>query len=209
MSVFANNILEEQEALQEASLFISSSGKELKKMLKEKFKEEYTKGIGNRLKNNIKATSDYDKEKAKNAAQFVLSKLNKGIACTNYIYTISYDGVSEDYYRQNFYGFYKENFYKIILDYSPNGVYLVSLNELDMKKCIMPEDVILDCINAVKNKRYNPNIGKNKITFESLGREEKISDILEKIVDKFNKSHTDMEATFGKLTNSIIFKKKK
>lgn len=209
MSIYGQSLISRNnELVTEGLLFLSNDAKSLKKEIQEKLKSEYTKGYINKVKNNISSSSDFDKAKAKSALNFVMSKLENPINYVLYIETITIDYSSEDLYKQCIYGFYKSSFITITLLYDHNGASVVSFKELKKSETIIPEDAIISILKAVQGKRYLASVSKNKISFSSLGREEKINNLVEKAIEDISTKHPELEVSTGKLFSVVTFKQK-
>lgn len=209
MSIYGQSLISRNnELVTEGLLFLSNDAKSLKKEIQEKLKSEYTKGYINKVKNNISSSSDFDKAKAKSALNFVMSKLENPINYVLYIETITIDYSSEDLYKQCIYGFYKSSFITITLLYDHNGASVVSFKELKKSETIIPEDAIISILKAVQGKRYFASVSKNKISFSSLGREEKINNLVEKAIEDISTKHPELEVSTGKLFSVVTFKQK-
>lgn len=209
MSIYGQSLMSRNnELVTEGLLFLSNDAKSLKKEIQEKLKSEYTKGYINKVKNNISLTSNFDKAKAKSALNFVMSKLENPINYVLYIETITTDYSSEDLYKQCIYGFYKSSFITITLLYDHNGASVAGFKELKKSETIIPEDAIISILKAVQGKRYLASVSKNKISFSSLGREEKIGNLVEKAIEDISVKHPELEVSTGKLFSVVTFKQK-
>ena len=209
MSIYGQSLMSRNnEIVTEGLLFLSNDAKSLKKEIQEKLKSEYTKGFINKIKNNVSSTSDFDKTKAQSALNFVMQKLENPIDYVLYVETVTTEYSTTYLYKQCIYGFYKTSFITIILLYDYNGASINSFKELKKSETIIPEDAIISILKAVQGKRYLASVSKNKISFSSLGREEKIDNLVEKAIEDISAKHPELEISTGKLFSVVTFKQK-
>lgn len=199
------------ESCNEGVFFISSSGKELKKEIKEGIKKfNNTEGMMNKIKKSF--SQSYDRSMADKSRKFVKDKLKDSFSSG--IVTVTYsDGNGGTYtnYEEYITGLYKGNLYRITLSYSANYSSLTSFYELDMSKCIIPIDIISLSLKS-STSGMDIRVNKNSISFEKLDSGsgyQNINSIIEKIIKETESKHSDLECSKGKLSSKVKFKKKK
>lgn len=205
-NVFESSIecIEEQQALNEAMLKISSDGKKIKKSIKEKCKE--MKKPGRFFQQQINSFKKIDESKIKELDSFIKSLSDKCYISPLDIANYSRDYISKDYI------FIKGNkVYSAIIGLDGNGCTLVYFREVDLeaKKNLMPKELINDILQIFSSIQTNGFISENKVGIVRGVKNSKIPLFINKMEDLIKKKYPDIEINSNAFTGNVKFKKNK
>lgn len=203
MSIYGSTLHEDVELVNEGFLIgLSNTGKNLKKEIKEEIKQYKEKfSFGKAL------STKYDAKIQSSVEKLIKDKLkNNFVSTIILVTTTSSNGVTTESYQQQIVGFYKDNLYEIKVAYTATYAYLVSFNELNLEKCIIPKDVIEKALSQ-NRKDYLLHVSKNRISLENISSTLFDYTIFDKIIDYCESKHPDLKCKINKFTNSVSFKK--
>ena len=143
-----------------------------------------------------------------------VSELNKkvNIVYKSEIYMVmatSSNGATSTNYYEDFFGYYKSNFYKFKLLYSSNFCRISGMDEVNLSTSIITKDIIDDVLKDAGNKGYGISIKQNKIALENISSNEMIGSgkMLQILADNINSKYPNVKAKKG-LTSVTLSKVK-